>query len=95
VPLGFSTLHAGDFVEEVSTMLPLLDSIGTKMLKLEEVVGGQLEVDGGSLAKAVAEYVLHASRARTPRSPLSWWCKGPSWRRRRLPMPTLRVPLSL
>jgi hypothetical protein len=58
VPLGFSPLHAGDPVEDVSAALPLLDSIGAKMLKLEEVSGGQLEAEGRALAKAVVEYVL-------------------------------------
>jgi hypothetical protein len=37
MPLDFSPLHAGDPVEEVSAALPLLDSVGAKMLKLEEV----------------------------------------------------------
>jgi hypothetical protein len=43
VLLGSSPLHTRDPVEEVSTVLPLLDSAGAKMLKLEEVIGGQLE----------------------------------------------------
>jgi hypothetical protein len=51
VPLGFSPLHVGVLVEEVSIVPPLLDSTGAKMLKLEEVGGGR------ALAKAVAEYV--------------------------------------
>jgi hypothetical protein len=45
-------------MEEVSVVLPLLDSTGAKMLKLEEVVGGQLEAEGHALAEAVAEHVL-------------------------------------
>jgi hypothetical protein len=45
-------------VEEVSTALPLLDSAGAKMLKLEEVIGGQLEEEGRALAEAMAEHVL-------------------------------------
>jgi hypothetical protein len=45
-------------VEEVSTALPLLDSAGAKMLKLEEVIGGQLEAEGRALAEAMAEHVL-------------------------------------
>jgi hypothetical protein len=43
VPLGFSPLRSGDLVQEVSMALPLLDSIGAKMLKLEEVIYRQLE----------------------------------------------------
>jgi hypothetical protein len=58
VPLIFSPLHAGDPVEEVNSALPLLDSIGAKMLKLEEVIGGHLEAVGHTLATVVAEYVL-------------------------------------
>jgi hypothetical protein len=45
-------------MEEVSTALPLLDSAGAKMLKLEEVIDIQLEAEGHALVKAVAEYVL-------------------------------------
>jgi hypothetical protein len=58
VPLGFSPHRTGDPVEEVSTALPLLDSAGAKMLKLEEVIGGQLEAEGYALAEAMAEHVL-------------------------------------
>jgi hypothetical protein len=58
VPLDSSLLCAGDPMEEVSAALPLLDSVGAKMLKLEEVSSGQMEVKGRALAKPVAEYVL-------------------------------------
>jgi hypothetical protein len=78
VPLGFSPLHARDPVEEVTTMLPLLDSTGAKMVKLEEVSGNQLDVEGHTLARAVAEYVLTCFQSWDPRSPLSRWCKSPS-----------------
>jgi hypothetical protein len=44
VPLGFSLVRSEEPVQEVSTMLPLLDSTGAKMMKLEEVVCDQLEV---------------------------------------------------
>jgi hypothetical protein len=63
VPLDFSPLHNEDLVEEVSAALPLLDSTGAKMLKLEEVVDGQLEVEGCALAKAVVEHVLTCFRS--------------------------------
>jgi hypothetical protein len=42
VPLGFSPLRSRESVQEVSTTLPLLDSTGAKMLKLEEVICDQL-----------------------------------------------------
>jgi hypothetical protein len=58
VSLGFSPLRVGDPVEEVSIMLPLLGFVGIEMLKLEEVISGQLEDAGHALAKAVVEYVL-------------------------------------
>jgi hypothetical protein len=45
-------------VQEVSTMVPLLDSIGAKMLKLEEVICDQLEAKGHILSDQVAEHVL-------------------------------------
>jgi hypothetical protein len=95
VPLGFSPLHIGDPVEEVSAALPLLDFAGAKMLKLEEVDGGQLEAEGRALAKIVAQYVLTCFQSWDPRSPLSWWCKGPSWRQRSLLVPASRTPLSV
>jgi hypothetical protein len=58
VPLVFSPLRVGYPVEEVGATLPLLDSVGAKMLKMEEVDGGQLEAEGHALVKAVAEYVM-------------------------------------
>jgi hypothetical protein len=82
-------------MEEVSAALPLLGSAGAKILKLEEVIGGQLEAEGHTLAKAVAEYVLTCFRTGTLRSPLSWWCKGPSRRQRWLPGPALKTPQGL
>jgi hypothetical protein len=57
-PLSFSLLRSGEPVREVSTVLPLLDFMGAKMLSLEEVVCEQLEVEGRVLAEKVAEQVL-------------------------------------
>jgi hypothetical protein len=48
-------------VEEVSAILLLLDSVRAKMLKLEEVIDGQLKVEGSTLANGMAEYVLTCS----------------------------------
>jgi hypothetical protein len=39
-------------------MLPLLDSVGTKISHLEEAVGSRLEEVGHALAQAVTEHVL-------------------------------------
>jgi hypothetical protein len=45
-------------VEEISVVLPLLDSTRAKMLQLEEVIGSQVEVEGHVLAEEVAEHML-------------------------------------
>jgi hypothetical protein len=58
VTLGFSHLHLDDLMEEVNVVLPLLASVGLKMLKLDEVIGSQLEAEGRVLAEVVAEHVL-------------------------------------
>jgi predicted type IV restriction endonuclease len=58
VTLGFSHLHLDDLMEEVNVVLPLLASVGLKMLKPDEVIGSQLEVEGRVLAEVVAEHVL-------------------------------------
>jgi hypothetical protein len=50
VLLGFSPLRSGILTQKVGVMLPLLDSVGAKMSMLEEVIGGQLEVEGRVLA---------------------------------------------
>jgi hypothetical protein len=54
MPLGFSPLRFGEPVQEVSTVLPMLEFAGAKMQSLEEVVGEQLEAEGPVLA----EYTL-------------------------------------
>jgi hypothetical protein len=38
VPLGFNPIRSREPVQEVSVTLPLLDSAGAKMMKLEEIV---------------------------------------------------------
>jgi hypothetical protein len=58
VPFGFSPLWSEVPAQEVSTMLPLLDSAGIKMSELEDVVGSRLEAEGCILTEAVAEHVL-------------------------------------
>jgi hypothetical protein len=44
-------------------VLLLLDSVGAKMSRLEEVIGGQLMVEGRVLAQAMAEHVLMCFRS--------------------------------
>jgi hypothetical protein len=58
VPLYFSTLHSGELVQEVSSSLPLLDSVGAKMMKFVEVICDQLEAEGHVLVEQVTEHVL-------------------------------------
>jgi hypothetical protein len=66
VPLGFIALRSLELVQEVSTMLLLLDSIGVNMLKLEEVICDLLEAEGHVLAEKVAEHVLTCFQNRDP-----------------------------
>jgi hypothetical protein len=47
-------------------MLPLLDSAGRKISKLEEAAGSRLEEEGRALAQAVAEHVLMCFRSHDP-----------------------------
>jgi hypothetical protein len=77
VPLGFSPVHPKDPVEEISAMLPLLDSTGAKMLQLEEVIGGQLEAKGHVLAAAVVEHVLMCFQCWDPQVSLELVVQGP------------------
>jgi hypothetical protein len=66
VPLGFIALRTEDPVEEVSTVLPLLDYVGAKMLKLEDAIGGRLEAKGRAQVKEVTEHVLTCFRSQDP-----------------------------
>jgi hypothetical protein len=66
VPLSFSPLRSREPVQEVGSALPLLDSVGVKMLKLEEVVCDQLEAEGHVLVELVAEHVLTCFWSRDP-----------------------------
>jgi hypothetical protein len=58
LPPGFSLVRPKDLVEEISVVLPLLDSTRAKMLQLEEVIGSQVEAEGHVLAEEVAEHML-------------------------------------
>jgi hypothetical protein len=74
VPLDFISLCYGEPVHEVSTALLLLDSTWVKMLKLEEVVCDQLEVEGHVLA----EKVLTCFQSRDPFISLDSVVLGPA-----------------
>jgi hypothetical protein len=58
VPFSFSHVHSGEPSLVVSTVFPMLDSMGAKMLRLEEVIREQLEAEGCVLVENVAEHVL-------------------------------------
>jgi hypothetical protein len=57
-------------------MLPLLDTAGAKMLKLEEVIGDQLELEGRALSEMVVKHVLTCFHSRDTKSPYSQWCRA-------------------
>jgi hypothetical protein len=77
VPLNFSPFRTVDPVEEVSATLPILNSVGAKMLKLEEVIGSQLEAEGRALAEAVVEYLPTCFRSQDPQISLEPVAQGP------------------
>jgi hypothetical protein len=66
VPLGFSPIRSGERAQEVSNVLPMFESVGAKLLKLEEVVGDQLEPKGHVVAEKVEEHMLMCSWSRDP-----------------------------
>jgi hypothetical protein len=76
MPLGFNPLHFGELVQEVSTALPMQDSMGTKILKLEEVIGEQLEAKGHIMAEMVAGYVLKCFQSWDPQVSLESMVQG-------------------
>jgi hypothetical protein len=77
VPLGFSPVRSRELVHEVSAILPLLDSMGAKMMKLEGVVCDQLEVEGHALVEQVMEHVLTCFWSRDPTVSLDPVMLGP------------------
>jgi hypothetical protein len=66
VPFGFSPLRSGVPTQEVNAKLPLLDSVGTKMSELEDVIASRLEEEGRILAEAVVEHVLLCLHSQDP-----------------------------
>jgi hypothetical protein len=66
VPFDFSPIRSREPAREVSNVLPTLESTGAKMLRLEEVVVDQLEVEGHVLVEKVVEHVLTCFRSHYP-----------------------------
>jgi hypothetical protein len=56
VPLSFSPIRSEALAREVSNVLLVLESVGTKMLRLEEVVSDQLEAEGNVLVENVLTF---------------------------------------
>jgi hypothetical protein len=73
LPLSFNPVHSGEPAREVSNVLPVLDSVGAKMLTLEEVISEQLEAEGHVLV----EHVLTCFRSRDPKPYLELVMQGP------------------
>jgi hypothetical protein len=57
--------------------LPLLDAARAKMMKLEEVIGEQLELDGCALEETVVEHMLTSFQSRDPQVSLEPMVEGP------------------
>jgi hypothetical protein len=55
----------------------LLNSVGAKMSKLEEVISGRLEVEGQVLVEIVVEHVLMCFQSRDPQVSLEPVVQGP------------------
>jgi hypothetical protein len=66
VPFSFSPIRSEELAREVSSVLPALESVGAKMLRLEEVIIDQLEAVGHVLVEKVAEHMLTCFRSRDP-----------------------------
>jgi hypothetical protein len=78
VPFGFSPLRSGVPAQEVSAELPLLDSVGGKMLELEDVVASRLEAEGRILVEEGAEHVLLCFCNHDPQVSLESVVQGPT-----------------
>jgi hypothetical protein len=78
VPFGFGPLRSGVPAQEVSVELPLLDSVGAKMLELEDVIANRLEAKGRILAEAVTKHVLLCLRSQDPQVSLEPLVQGPA-----------------
>jgi hypothetical protein len=77
-PLSFSPVRSGEPAREVSNVLPMLDSVGAKMLMLEGVVSEKLEAKHRILAEKVVEYVLTCFQSWDPNASLESMVQGPT-----------------
>jgi hypothetical protein len=75
---GFSPVRTGDAAPEGGVVVPLLDSIGTKISHLENAVGSRIEEEGRALAQAVAKHVLMCFHSRDPNISLEPVVQGPT-----------------
>jgi hypothetical protein len=58
VPLGMSHIPVSELPTSISDTLPVLDSTTDRLRRLEQILGARLEAEGGTLCRAVIEYIL-------------------------------------
>jgi hypothetical protein len=76
VSFVFSPVWTKDAAAEAGAVLPLLDSVGTKISQLEEAVGSRL-MEGRALVQVVAEHVLMCFRSHDSSISLEPMVQGP------------------
>jgi hypothetical protein len=74
---NFIPVRTEDVTPEAGTVLPLLDSTGTKISQLEEAVSSHLVEEGRALAHAVAKHVLMCFQSCDPSISLEPVVQGP------------------
>jgi hypothetical protein len=77
-PLGFSPIRSREPTHEVRNVLLVLESIGAKMLTLEEVIREQLEAEGCVMEEKVVEHMLTCFRSLDPKVSLDPMVHGPT-----------------
>jgi hypothetical protein len=75
---GFSPVRTGDAAPEGGVVVPLFDSVGTKISQLEDAIGSRIKEEGRALAEAVAEHVLLCFRSRDSNISLEPVVQGPT-----------------
>jgi hypothetical protein len=78
VLLDFSPISTGFLLQEVGTVLPLLDSVRAKISRLEEAASNQLEAEGHILAQAVVEHMVLCFHSQDPQISLEPVLQGPA-----------------
>jgi hypothetical protein len=63
VSLGMIPILVSELPTSISDALPVLDSAADRLHRLDQILGGRLEAEGGKLCRAVIEYVLTCFRS--------------------------------